>query len=180
MAERLHFARAIVRSRLRSDYTIAEYDGHLSEEEYSPVHVLPTLFAESLKTIASSTIHFDLDSVYSERLASLEEGTRRQFFLFRNPPHQIKRTNNNNQQFKEAESFQELRPVDRAVSEYFMDQIKLEKPTKSEIAHALTQQDQKSTSSEDALRSAQACPSEYQMTALNNELDVLNLNSPYQ
>ncbi|KAK5982806.1 hypothetical protein GCK32_012784 [Trichostrongylus colubriformis] len=81
--------------------------------------------------------------------------------------------NNTNQLCNEAESFQEFQPAQPAVSQYLMDQIHLEKPSKSEIENALKQQEKSNTPSEERLRPPTACPSEYQMTALNNQLSIV-------
>ncbi|KAK6035502.1 hypothetical protein COOONC_26992 [Cooperia oncophora] len=76
-----------------------------------------------------------------------------------------------NVNFNEEASFSEFTPAGPKPSEYLMDQIKLEKPTKKEIADAI-KQDPKS-SEEEPLRPVAPSPSEYQLASLNNQLSAV-------
>ncbi|KAK5982805.1 hypothetical protein GCK32_012783 [Trichostrongylus colubriformis] len=72
-----------------------------------------------------------------------------------------------NPNFEEA-SFSEFTPAAPKPSQYLMDQIKLEKPSREEIVEALKQENK--ASGEEPLKPLGPSPSEYQLASLNDEL----------
>ncbi|WKY04202.1 hypothetical protein Q1695_005297 [Nippostrongylus brasiliensis] len=77
--------------------------------------------------------------------------------------------NGDKKEEEEGSAYDEFVPAAAVASQYYMDQIHLEKPTKSEIQDALKKQDD----GDEPLRPPGPCPSEYQLEALNQQLKAL-------
>ncbi|WKY04201.1 hypothetical protein Q1695_005297 [Nippostrongylus brasiliensis] len=96
-------------------------------------------------------------------------GSRIQHQLVEMPKIAVRNKNGDKKEEEEGSAYDEFVPAAAVASQYYMDQIHLEKPTKSEIQDALKKQDD----GDEPLRPPGPCPSEYQLEALNQQLKAL-------
>ncbi|WKY04204.1 hypothetical protein Q1695_005298 [Nippostrongylus brasiliensis] len=73
---------------------------------------------------------------------------------------------------REQSSYDDFVPAAAVPSQYYMDQIHLDKMSEAEVQEALRKQEQ-TQSAEEALPPLEPCHSEYQLQSLNRQLSAL-------